>query len=214
MDAPDEECDGADDAACAAGCLLDCTCRRVVLCPFEVDLSCIAADKAKLTIDEKNEGAEKLKVQLQKLAGATTPADFGDPVTGTTLYEVCVYGEDERLVGPLRVDRAGDVCGSKGKPCWTAKKAGPAYNDPDAASGGVKKIQTKSGDAGKGQVKADAANNAKKGQTSLPTGITDRLVGATQATVQVQTDDAQCFGATLDEVKKNDADKFQAQFKN
>jgi len=213
VDLPDEECDGDDAEACALGCLPNCTCQTVAICPFQADPSCVAADKGSLKIDEKKEGKEKLKASVEKLQEATTLADFGDPVSGMTLYEVCVYGEGATLVAPLRVDRGGDVCGAKAKPCWKAKKKGPAYKDPDAASGGVKKITTKSGDAGKGSVKADAGNNAKKGQMSLPTGVTDRLVGATQVTVQVRAD-AQCFSATLDEVKKNDAEQFQAKLKN
>jgi hypothetical protein len=65
-------------------------------------------------------------------------------------------------------------------------------------------------DSGKGKVTVQAANEAKKDQVELPTGIAAALSGATSATVQVVTSDASCTGATLTTVKKADGTQFKA----
>ena len=191
------------------GCSADCS--TITFCAPAPNPSCIGAAKASLDINEKKAGKEKIKVSLKKLDAATTTVDFGDPVTGTTVYDVCIYDGADALVTTLLVDRAGDVCGPKAKDCWKAAKKGPKYKDQDAASAGMKKITGKSGDAGKGQVKASAGNKDNKGQTAMPTGLTAAMSGQTQATVQVHASDGQCFGATLTNVKKSDATRFKAK---
>lgn len=48
-------------------------------------------------------------------------------------------------------------------------------------------------------------------QLALPTGITAAFAGNTSATVQVHTDDAACFTASLDTVSKATATLFNAK---
>ena len=56
-----------------------------------------------------------------------------------------------------------------------------------------------------------AANNSRKGQLSLPTGISAGLFEAESATIQLFGSDApQCFSMTLDKIKRQDSHAFKA----
>jgi cysteine-rich repeat protein len=204
---PGEECDDGnvlDGDGCAADCKL------VTFCTPAPDPSCAAAERGQLDIAESKPGAEKLKVSLTRVATETLPGDLGDPVAGTTSYEVCLYDAGGSLVGILLVDRAGDTCGDKGRECWKAGKSGFTYKDADAASDGISAISAKSGAAGKGGVSVRGGNKEKKGQTALPTGLAAALNGSSQAEVQVVTSDAQCFGATMTP-SRDDGSRYQAK---
>ena len=64
----------------------------------------------------------------------------GNPETGSTSYDVCLFDDADNLVASLLVDRAGDTCA--GKPCWKAKKdTGWQYQDKGASSDGVTKMK-------------------------------------------------------------------------
>lgn len=207
---PPETCDDGNTAV-GDGC--DNACMIEPVCPVGFLVGCIAAEKASVAVIEKKPGKEKLKVSLKKLQEATTPADFGNPVVGdVTRYDVCLYDSEGMVAGELTVDRAGDLCGSKQKPCFKAKSTkGFSYKDPDAAASGVKKLTLGSGDAGKGKLKLQAGNNAKKQQDRLPTGIATRLQNQPSALLQVLTNDGSCFEAVLGDVKKNDGVQFKAK---
>lgn len=172
---------------------------------------CLASSGAALSIAENKPGKEKLKLKLKGFMGATTAADFGDPVAGDTRYDVCVYDGAE-LVGELSVDRGAELCGSRQRRCWTSRRGrGYAYKDADASADGVRKLSASAGDAGKGKLDVMAANNVRRGQTALPTGIAHALQGATSATVQVVASDGLCFEAIASEVKRADGMRFQAR---
>lgn len=205
---PGEVCDDGNTVSgdgCSADCLL------VSYCPEAPDPACTVGAKASLKVDERKPGKEKIEASVKKLADATALPDFGDPVAGTTVYELCIYDGSDVLVGNLLVDRAGDVCGDKGKPCWKAGNKGYKYKDKDRASAGVKTIKSKTGDAGKGKLQLKAGNKESKGQTAMPTGIAPLLQGQASASIQVQTSDAGCFGAALPNVKKAEPDRFKAK---
>jgi len=205
---PGEVCDDGNTVA-GDGCSADCL--TAGFCPAMPDPACVDAEKGILKIDERKAGKEKLKAAIKKLSASTAPSDFGDPVTGSTAYALCIYDDADALVDELIVDRAGDACGTKGKACWKATKTGLKYKDTDAASDGVQKLATKSGPEKKGKLTAAARNNTKKAQNALPNGLTAALAGSGQATLQVRSSDAACFGAALTEVKRADADLFQAK---
>jgi cysteine-rich repeat protein len=192
------------------GCSADC--QTATYCLPAPDPVCNDASKASLSVSEKKPGKEKLKASLKKFADATTQADFGDPVGGSTVFELCVFAEGGNRVAALQVDEAGETCGPKDKPCWKAKKTkGYSYKDPDADGDGVRKISAASGASGKGKVQVQAGNNEKKGQDHLPTGIAAALSGDTSASIEVRTSNGSCFGGTLSVVKKNDSTRFKAK---
>ena len=175
---------------------------------------CVVSEKSSLKVKEKKVGKESIKVQLQKLTEVTSQADHGSPLmAGGTVYEICIW-DQEGFVDSLLVDQAGETCGKKSKPCWKDKKGkGWDYKDDLTAADGVKKVKLQSGAEGKGKIQLDGANNEKKGQTALPTGLAARLQGATAALVQVATSDAGCFTAVVNDVKKNDGVQFEAKGK-
>ncbi|MEN8159580.1 MAG: hypothetical protein ABFS41_05845 [Myxococcota bacterium] len=182
-----------------------------LVCSATPDPSCQTGfGSGSFSVTEHKPGKEKLRLKLAK-GPAIAPADFGDPSAPEgTRYSLCVFDEGGDRVAALQVDRAGDTCGAK--PCWKVtegKRA--AYKDPAASASGVRSIKLSAGDAGKSKISISAANNAKKGQDSLPTGIAESLSASTSVRVELHTSDAACFAATLDEVKANDPDRFKAK---
>lgn len=170
-------------------------------------VGCTVAASAKLQINEKTAGKEKLKADLGKLVPVTTQADFGDPtVGGGTTYALCVYDATNALVVSYEVQRAGQICVDK--PCWQdSKGTGWKFADGDEFSDGIAKMSMSGGDAGKGKIKVQGNNSSG----TLPTGIAALLSGDTSATVQLISHDADCFTATLPTVSKNDGTVFQAK---
>jgi cysteine-rich repeat protein len=210
-DGTEEGSEACDDGNTADGDGCDSSCGEETgsACATAPDPACVSAGKASLSVLEKKPGKEKLKLALKKLAGDVPLAELGDPVVGTTRYDVCLYGGASQLVAELSVDRAGQSCGSK--PCWKAAgSAGFKYKDAEAGASGVSKLSLKSGSAGKGALSLQAGNRTDRGQNSLPTGIAAALQGALAATVQVHTDVPSCFQAELDTVKQSGPDRFQA----
>lgn len=172
---------------------------------------CVASDNGMLIVSEQPSGKAKLKASLKKLAPAVPLEQFGDPVAGSTAYAVCIYDQDEALRGEIAVVRAGASCGSPAKPCWeTISDKGYKYGDKSTSANGIAKIVAAGGDSGKGKVVAEGKNSPSMGQTSLPTGIAAALESNTEATVQVVTSDAGCFGVTVSDVKKADGVTFSA----
>jgi hypothetical protein len=168
-------------------------------------LACIAPGKGSLLVDEKKPGKEKLKVSLSKLQPAVTQSQFGNPVTGSTAYKICIYDGTNQLRGNLTVARAGQLCGDG--PCWAVvSDKGYKYKDKSTAADGILAMKLSGGDAGKGKVKIKGKNST----AHLPTGIAALLQNQTSATVQVLTTDAACFGVGLSQVKKADGTVFSA----
>ena len=211
---PEEQCDDGNTIP-GDGC--DTLCQEEddgggEICAAAPLAGCLSADKAKVAISEKKAGKEKLKAQLKGFGGATGQSDLGDPLTGSARYDLCLYDGANQLAAELSVDRAGQSCGPKQKPCFKDKGGnGWLYKDPAAEADGAKKLSLASGPVGKGKALWQAGNNAKKGQTSLPTGIAGALDGATAATVQLVVAGGTCFEATLGNVKKADATSFSAK---
>ena len=127
-------------------------------------------------MNEKKAGKEQLKLQWKKIATATTRAGFGDPVGGSTIAIACIFNDAGVLVGERLVDRAGQNCGTKPKPCWkNTGKQGVQYQDKLGTEDGIVKLQFVGGAATKGKAAAQGKNNAPKGINSLPTGLAAAL---------------------------------------
>jgi len=174
-------------------------------CGTSPALACVAPEKGGLVVNEKKPGKEKLKVKLTKLQPAVTQGQFGDPVTGSTEYKICIYDGANQLKGSYTIARAGETCGTAA--CWSAiSDKGYKYGDKSTAADGILKMKLIGGDAGKGKVKAIGKNTSG----DLPTGIAALLQNQTSATVQVLTSDAACFGVGLSHVKKADGTIFSA----
>ena len=206
---PGEQCDDGNTVA-ADGC--DASCREEEpdgLCTPDPRDDCIAAAKAILSISEKKVGKEKWKASLKGLGEETSAASLGDPVDGTTEVVACLYDGAGASAASITIDRAGQSCGQK--PCWKAQKdKGWSYKDPSSSADGARKLKFKAGPASKGKLQLQAGNNAKKGQTGLPTEVTPGLADETAVRLQIVVSDGACFDATLG-VKKADAAQLKAK---
>jgi hypothetical protein len=177
-----------------------------VACGTAPAVLCVAPEKGSLLVNEKKPGKEKIKVSLTKLQASVTQSQFGNPISGTTAYAVCIYDAANQLAGEYTVDRAGDTC--DGKPCWAAiSDKGYKYSDKGTTADGILKMKLSGGDAGKGKIKVLGKNSS----SNLPLGVAALLQNQTSATVQVLTSDASCFGVGLSEVKKADGTVFSAK---
>jgi hypothetical protein len=201
-------CTASSDTGCSA-CDPSCgTCTGpgpedcVSLCGTAPDPLCLVATQAQLLANEKMVGKERLKLRWKKVASATTRADFGDPVAGSTIAVACVFDDADTLVAELVVDRAGDICGTK--PCWkTSGTEGLAYKDKAAAASGVVKLIYRGAPAGKGKAIVLGKNDVDKGLTSLPTGVAAALAGETAPTIELVTSDGLCIGAKMNKIAKD-----------
>jgi len=165
---------------------------------------CVVPGKGSLVVTEKAPGKEKLKVTLSKIQRELTPIDFGDPVTGTTGYNVCVYDSGDVLRGEYTLDLPGEVC-SNGKPCWTTiSDKGYKFKDKAAAADGIRKAMVRGGS--KGKVVVDGKNTG-----TMPTGVAAALANQTRATVQFVASDGICVGLALPVVKKATGLLFKAK---
>ena len=206
-----EQCDDgntADGDGCSAFCTDESAPTGCTPAPAP---DCRTAAKASLSATERKTGREKWKAKLSRFE-ADAP-DFGDPLTEATAYDLCVYTVAGTLAGALTVDRAGDACGAKGKPCFQRSQGGWRYRDPDAESDGTTKLTLDAGAAGKSRGKAlwHAANHEKRGHTALPPGLPAALAGASSATLQLRARGAGCFEAALPRIQKNDEKNFRAK---
>jgi len=157
-------------------------------------------------------GKEHLAFAARRFDAGLPHDELGDPVGGETAYSLCVYDAADRVVGRLLVDRAGRACAPKQEACWkTLRAEGYAYRDRASSADGVTRLVAKAGSLGKGGVRLQAGNAARKGRVSLPTGIAAALAGNNRATVQLVTSDAGCMSVVLDQVKTADGATFKAK---
>jgi hypothetical protein len=217
----DNDGDGAADWPADADCSLPVSTTTTtsttttsttlpVQCGASPAPGCIASDKSGLLVSEKSAGKEKLKVKLSKLQPLVMPGQFGDPAGGDTNYAICIYDDADQLSGEISVSRADDDCGSPPADCWESTTKGYKYFDKLTEADGILKMIMSGGDPGKGKITVIGKNKASAGQTALPTGIAALLQSNTQATVQVLSSDASCFGATVTQVKTADGQVFNA----
>ncbi|GIW39447.1 MAG: hypothetical protein KatS3mg076_0024 [Candidatus Binatia bacterium] len=144
-------------------------------CPATPQAGCVSPGKSIVLVKDKTlpkgEPQRADRVIWKWLKGPSVAfADFGDPVTGSTGYSLCVYDETggvASLVSSFGVP-AGATC-APGKPCWklvgsASNPKGYLYKDKLAATDGIAKILLKAGDAGKSKILVIG----KGGQLSLP----------------------------------------------
>jgi hypothetical protein len=173
-------------------------------CPDLPLEGCVNASKVLLKINERRPGHEKLDVKLGVFESRLELADFGDPVDGSTRYDLCLYDVKGSVLAGWVVDRGGDLC--RGKPCWKALGIRYRFKDPLFEPDGVGRIELKQAKArstGKVTLKGANTNRAQ----NLPTGVSSLLAGQPGALVQLLASDAQCFHAGV-VTKRADPDYF------
>lgn len=201
-----DECDDGNTAP-GDGCSRTC---RIEVCPPAPDLTCHAAGRALLLLNEKTAGKERWRLQWAKIADATTRMEFGDVTESTptpiTVARVsaCLYDDNDALLGEVSVAKAGQSCPRYGD-CWhEVGTNGYLYRDPVGYEDGVTRIQYTAGPATAGKVKLAAANVTSQGHEHLPIGVAAALAGNTSPTMQLVTTTGFCVGATINRVTRDD----------
>jgi cysteine-rich repeat protein len=199
-----EACDDGNTADWD-GCSSACELQR---CPTAPEPVCLDAGRARLAIDERRPEREELEAKLSKIDSRNF--DYtGDPVGGDTHVAVCLYNGADQPVAELTVDRAGERCEPKGKPCWkTLSDRGYAYADADGSASGVERLILRAGRKGKVRLLARNQGAARVGE--LPTGLAEALVGSPQARLQVIPSDGVCVEAVLG-ATRSDGEVFKAK---
>ena len=145
---------------------------------------------------------------LGRFEQSITQDDLGDALDDTQ-YDFCLYDDSDTLTAKLLVSGGSQSCGKKR--CWAkVKKIGWKYRDKRGFESGIQKISMLGGPAGRGRIRVQGKNHAKKGRSSLPISIAGALEGASHVTVQVLADE-ECFEATLNTVKRADGIQFKAK---
>lgn len=162
--------------------------------------------KSKVKMDDKD-GGDKDKLLWKWTRGQESLlADFSDAVSGSALYQLCVY--DDSLAPQPVLDAgvvAGGVCDDK--PCWKeGGTKGYSYRSKTGQSGGITALKLTSGVAGRAKVLVKA-KGASLVLPALP--LTSPVV------VQLLIDDGlttECWQTTYTApFKKNEVDRFLAK---
>jgi hypothetical protein len=154
--------------------------------------------KSKLVLKDKIGPRDRLSWTWTKGA-ATSKSDLGNPLADTG-YALCVYDGDDHLISSATAPPGG-ICA--GHPCWKETDAGFRYVDAELTPTGLRKLELKSGVAGKSKIGVLGKGDLLA-MPGLP--ILDLPV-----TVQLVHDGGGCWGATFGTTQRNQADLFKAK---
>jgi cysteine-rich repeat protein/parallel beta-helix repeat protein len=179
-EAAGSRCD--DEGACTTGDACDGAGRCVGATAPSPD--CRASRRGTLTL-RRGKRPSKDRLVWTWAKGTASAHEFGDPVSGRTSFQLCVY-DHGGLVHKARA-RGGRQCGQG--PCWTGRRTGYRYRDPSRKAGGLARIL----------LKADAAGRAKLmvtgGGPALGLAILGRPLVAPFA-VELRSSEGECWGGT------------------
>ncbi|MCX8070844.1 MAG: hypothetical protein N3C12_00090 [Candidatus Binatia bacterium] len=113
---------------------------------------------------------------------ARTFSDFGDPVSGSTSYALCLY-DDRELKVAAWVEPSASL--------WTATRTAYRYRDPWGSNDGFQRAVLRAGAAGRSSIKVSLGGALAQ----LPKAIVDQaLWGAREAVVvQLHQSDGACY---------------------
>lgn len=183
-------------------------------CPYAPTDGCFGAAKNSVSF-KANPNTRKQKFSWTWSKGTVQlgPTDFGDPVNGSTTYQLCVY--DDAAGSPtlkLAVSvPPGGTCG--GKPCWkVVGRKGWSYKNKVGNGGGLIAAQLAGGAAGKPKLKVQG----KGPNLSLPVPTSSMTFFNEDPAVIVQlhsTNTGNCWSSSFaaSGTKKNDGDQFKAK---
>jgi hypothetical protein len=181
-------------------------------CPNIPEPMCAGAERDGLTIRDDPAAPERKQLQwrIARTVAPVDPLDFGDPVSGTAGYRLCLYdaiGGSEALAGGTEVT-AGGMCGNK--PCWKAVRDGFKFRDRNGVQGGALGVGVRGGERSKFSVRAKGLS------LDLPGAAGAQYLNA-DTTVRVQlveTDTGKCWESVFTapgHVTKNTAIQFKAR---
>lgn len=104
----------------------------VAVCPPTPFIGCEGSEKSTLKL-LGNADPAKTKLLWKWTKGIAEPGDFGDPVSGTANYALCVYDDGVLKMTPAVSE--GGTC--NGRPCWRATSTGLVYSNRDGSADGI-----------------------------------------------------------------------------
>lgn len=105
----------------------------VAVCPPTPVIGCESAEKSTLKLLDNTDPA-KTKLLWKWTKGIAEPSDFGNPVSGTANFALCIYDDGALKLTPAVGE--GGTC--NGKPCWrTAGSTGLVYSNRDGSADGI-----------------------------------------------------------------------------
>src|SRR5262249_17648554 len=210
-----ETCDGTNPACPTDGfassgtpCVEDsnfCTsdvCDGAGSCthPYVPDPACLAPASGRGRLKVVAIAPPKLgQIQLKWKKGPLVQVgDFGNPSTGSPLYELCLY---DAGVGGVYDGQPLGPCGSR--PCWTSNAAGWKFKSTTGLPDGVTRMTLKGS-----PVAGNARVEAKAKMTSL---LAAGLQLQTPVIAQVRSSDGHCWGARFSTPRQNVPGLFKAK---
>ena len=183
-------------------------------CPYTPNDGCYGAARGGVSFKASADSSkQKFSWKWSKGTVQLGLTDLGDPVSGGTGYQLCVY--DEAAGSPtLKMAVAvapGGACGAK--PCWKAVSTkGWSYKNKAGNGGGVTKTQLTGGAAGKPGVKVQG----KGGNLPLPAPVSATEFFDADPAIVVQlhsSSTGNCWSSTFaaSGTKKDDGAQFKAK---
>jgi len=173
-------------------------------CPEMPSAICQTWPHGFLLVDDRHfyVGQARMAVRFRQ-GPALGVSDFGNPLNpGGTAYTLCVYDDADRLVGGVKVDRAGDSC--LDGPCWSEVGSSPAgyqYKDADLLSDGAQLLTLRAGAADRSLIVFKGTTDERAGERDLPRFIPERLVATSSVKIQLfGSDMPACFSVTLSDI--------------
>jgi cysteine-rich repeat protein len=169
--------------------------------------ACRAAARGSLLIRDRFPETRDVLTWKWTRGAATAGFDLGNPASGTTRYDLCIY--DESGGAPALVLRAalppGGTCGTQ--PCWKAASSGGyRYADRDAAAHGLRTLVLKPGAEGKAKIVVKGKGDALL-LPDLPLDADPRV------TVQLVSSTGACWATGFDAPSANDDAELKAAYK-
>jgi DNA-binding beta-propeller fold protein YncE len=163
-------------------------------CPPAPAVGCRVAAASSLQM-RAEAGREKLAWRWAKGA-PVDPSDLGDPVGGTTTYDLCIYDGDGLILSAHVPAQAG----------WKSIASGVKYSDRTLANDGIQSVLLKSGLAGK------TRTSVKGRGVDLPILPFPPGGPTLPVTVQLANDLAECWESTFPTATTSNAEQFKAKF--
>jgi len=167
-------------------------------CPSQPTTGCTATTKSALTLKQPGDPAKNKLIWKWLTGPALDPSDFGDPVGGTTSYNVCVYAG---------TSAAGLELGIAGVGGWKSTSTGFSFSDRSASEDGVFKALLKASSSAKSKILVKA-KGVNLDLSAMP------LDPSAPITVQlIRNDGPACWEATFPPVSisADDAAQFKAR---
>lgn len=165
--------------------------------------SCATSTKAGLTIKDSLDPRKK-KLFWKWSGTSSGVAEFGDPVSSSTAYRLCIYDDGALVMSPGATP--GGVCGKAD--CWSAVgSVGYAYKNKDGNADGLKQIKLKSR---KGVARLLVKGGGGNLLTPLP--LTDQLAVRVQL-IKDSGSGSECWESSFDALgATNTAEQFKDKF--